>query len=297
MEDKIPLRYRDRREEGETTLRQCQLVQLHLLHVFDRICKENGLQYLLEGGTLLGAMRHNGFIPWDDDLDVGMPRKDYEKFLKIAPTILPEDVRLQTPADTPRTAIPFAKLRDVSSYFGESRPDMSTADPSGIYIDVFPYDDMPKLGRKVEDFVSRACSCSWMRMKYFYNKCGTGALSSVFFAFIGGFFHLVHDLVRFGVWLLNCILPSENYYLCLEHIDVFPYPRRQMFPAKSHAFEDAEFPVPANADAILTSQYGDWRQIPPPEKRPRHARIIDPFSSADGRNSIDFVVVMNQEKC
>lgn len=280
MDIKIPMGYKDRRSEGETTLRQCQLVQLHLLHVFDRICKENGLQYLLEGGTLLGAMRHNGFIPWDDDLDVGLPRKDYEKFLKIAPGVLPDDVQLHTPADTPRLAIPFAKLRDKSSYFGESRPDLSTADPSGIYIDIFPYDDMPKLGRRFEDVLSRACSCTWMRMIYFYNKCAGGFLSALFYSVVGLFFHVAHGAVRFAVKILNLILPSENYYLCLEYIDVFPYPRRQMFPAKTHVFEDGEFSIPADADAILTSQYGDWRQVPPPEKRPRHARIIDPFHAA-----------------
>lgn len=280
MDIKIPMGYEDRRSEGETTLRQCQFVQLHLLHVFDWICKENGLQYLLEGGTLLGAMRHDGFIPWDDDLDVGMPRKDYEKFLKIASAALPEDVRLQTPSDTPCLAIPFAKLRDTSSYFGESRPDMSTADPSGIYIDIFPYDDMPCLGRRLEDLLSRACSCTWMRTKYFYNKCARGFLAAWFCSFLGLCCHLLHGLLRFQVWFLNRLLPSRNYYLCLEYMDVFPYPKKAMFPAKKHVFEDAEFPIPADADAILTSQYGDWRQVPPPEKRPRHARIIDPFHAA-----------------
>ena len=74
----IPVGYKDRRAEGDTPLRQCQLVQLHLLHVLDAVCKELGLTYCLEGGTALGAARHNGFIPWDDDLDVGMPMKDYK---------------------------------------------------------------------------------------------------------------------------------------------------------------------------------------------------------------------------
>lgn len=277
----LPPHYKDRRHEGDTILRQCQLVQLHLLHVFDRICQENGLNYLLEGGTLLGAMRHNGFIPWDDDLDVGMPRKDYERFLKIAPDLLPEDVCLQTPADTPRLAIPFAKLRDTSSYFGECRPDLSTADPSGIYMDIFPYDDMPRLGRRMEDLLSRACSCTWMRMRYFYNKCAGGFFPALFYAILGLGFHVLHGFVRFAIWLLNLVLTSKNYYLCLEYMDVFPYPKCHMFPAARHVFEDANFPVPANADAILISQYGDWRQVPPPEKRPRHARIIDPFHASD----------------
>lgn len=274
------MEHKDRRREGETTLRQCQLVQLYLLHVFDDICKKNGLLYLLEGGTLLGAMRHDGFIPWDDDLDVGMPRKDYERFLKIADGELPAGVRLCRPSDTPRTAIPFAKLRDTCSFYGEVRPDIATSDPNGIYIDIFPYDDMPRLGRKAEDFVSRACSCSWMRMKYFYNKCGRGLLSSFGYAIVGCSFGVIHSLIRASVWLLNCLLPGTNYYLCLEGIDIFPYPKHQMFPSKTHVFEDGEFPIPADADAILTSQYGDWHEIPPPEKRPRHARIVDPFHAA-----------------
>ena len=117
-------------------------------------------------------------------------------------------------------------------------------------------------------------------MKYFYNKCANGFFSALFYAVIGLFFHMLHGLVRFVVWTLNLILPSKNYYLCLEYMDIFPYPKRHMFPSAQHLFEDAEFPVPANADAILTSQYGDWRQIPPPDKRPRHARIIDPFHAA-----------------
>jgi len=275
----IPEGYLDRRSEGESTLRQCQLVQLHLLHVFDRICQENGLQYLLEGGTLLGAMRHDGFIPRDDDLDVGMPRKDYERFIRVVPALLPNDVVLDQPAKG-RTAIPFVKLRDTHSFFCESRPDISTADSSGIYIDIFPYDDMPRLGRRLEDLLSRACACTWMRMKYYYNHCGYGLLSGLLFSLTGFAFHLIHAVVRAVVWFLNRLLPSENYYLCLEYMDVFPYPRRFMFPAKKHRFEDGEFPIPSDADAILTSQYGDWRQIPPPDKRPRHARIIDPFQAS-----------------
>ena len=88
----LPLLYKDRRKEGETILRQAQLVQLHLLYVLDAICKKYNLRYFLCGGTLLGAIRHHGFIPWDDDLDVTLPEEDYWKFLEIAPEELPEDV-------------------------------------------------------------------------------------------------------------------------------------------------------------------------------------------------------------
>lgn len=278
------LLYKDRRREGESVLRQCQLVQLHLLHVLDKICRENKLVYLLEGGTLLGAMRHNGFIPWDDDLDVGMPRPDYEKFLKIAASQLPSDVFLHKPSDTPRMAIPYAKLRDAYSFYCERRPDLSTMAPSGIFIDIFPYEDMPTIGRRFQVLLARVCASSWMRTKYFYNHCGNGLASTLFFALVGWGCSAVHFGVRLTIGVLNMILPSKDYYLCLESGFAFPYPKGQLFPVKTHVFEDGEFPIPNDADAILTAQYGDWRQVPPPEKRPQHAKFIDPFHSADGVN-------------
>ena len=71
-------------------------VQLDLLNEFITICEKNGLQYFVWAGTLLGAVRHNGFIPWDDDLDVAMPRKDYDRFLEIAPQVIKEPYQLQT---------------------------------------------------------------------------------------------------------------------------------------------------------------------------------------------------------
>ena len=88
----MELLYKDRRQEGETPLRQCQLASLHLLYVLDKICEEHGLRYWLAFGTLLGAVRHKGFIPWDDDVDVYMTFSDLKKLSKIADKVLPADV-------------------------------------------------------------------------------------------------------------------------------------------------------------------------------------------------------------
>src|SRR3954447_23034161 len=82
----------DNREEGETPLRQCQLVMLRMLKIFDLLCRTHGIDYFLTGGSLIGAVRHNGFIPWDDDLDVGMTRENYEKFVSKAVPELPNDI-------------------------------------------------------------------------------------------------------------------------------------------------------------------------------------------------------------
>src|SRR5919205_985557 len=94
----------DEREKGETPLRQCQLVMLRMLKIMDYLCTKHNIKYFLTGGSLLGAIRHQGFIPWDDDLDVGMLRSEYEKFVALAVPELPNDIFFQTPETDPAYA-------------------------------------------------------------------------------------------------------------------------------------------------------------------------------------------------
>src|SRR4051794_22868922 len=91
LEDLFP----DERERGGTSLRQCQLVMLRMLKILDYLCIKYQIKYFLTGGSLLGAIRHQGFIPWDDDLDVGMTRDNYEKFMQYAVQELPDDIFFQ----------------------------------------------------------------------------------------------------------------------------------------------------------------------------------------------------------
>ncbi|MEO3238618.1 LicD family protein, partial [Parabacteroides distasonis] len=91
----------DIRETGETPLRQAQLVMLRMLKIIDYICRKHDLRYWLCSGTLLGAVRHQGFIPWDDDLDICMLREDYNRFIQIAPLEFPTDIFLQTQETDP----------------------------------------------------------------------------------------------------------------------------------------------------------------------------------------------------
>ena len=86
---------------SQPNLRNCQLKQLEILKVIDSICKKHGLNYWLDGGTLLGAVRHGGFIPWDDDIDIAMDYQDMMRFAKVAPDDLPEVLFVQTPETDP----------------------------------------------------------------------------------------------------------------------------------------------------------------------------------------------------
>src|SRR5690606_2891856 len=116
-------------------------VQLEILIEFDRICKKNNIKYQLFAGTLLGAVRHKGFIPWDDDIDVCLLRKDYNKFIQACKTDLDSRSFLQTYVTDKNCIIQFAKLRKNNTLFLESGiSDCKTH--HGIFIDIFPLDNV-----------------------------------------------------------------------------------------------------------------------------------------------------------
>lgn len=113
--------YLDYSIQNDGRLRQAQLKMLTILAAVDNICLKHGIDYWLDRGTLLGAVRHEGFIPWDDDIDIGMPRSSYERFLRIAPAQMPTNMFLQTAQSDPgffNLAAPL-KIRDRNSRFIE----------------------------------------------------------------------------------------------------------------------------------------------------------------------------------
>ena len=122
-------------------------VLVDLLLEFDRVCKENGLRYFAEGGTLLGAARHRGFIPWDDDMDVSMCRTDYNKLCEIAPTAFSSPYFFQTNVTDPGSARGHAQLRN-SATTAFLKSEMNGGKPlwrfnQGIFLDIFPFDNIP----------------------------------------------------------------------------------------------------------------------------------------------------------
>lgn len=126
----------------EVTLKEMQKIELNILVVFDRLCKKHSLRYYLDGGTLLGAMCYEGFIPWDDDIDLKMPRPDYERFIALADT-LPEHIALEAPVKGCCQHL-FLKLVDTRTVLLEHAGER--VNESGVYIDILPMDGHPQDG-------------------------------------------------------------------------------------------------------------------------------------------------------
>lgn len=121
-------------------LRRQQMRMLEILKEIDRICKKYGIQYWLSSGTLIGAARHGGFIPWDDDLDIEMMRDDYERLMEVLPSELPTTMALQTHKTDPTYFFYYAKIRDRRSLLAEGNNYDRMWKEQGIYIDIFPLD-------------------------------------------------------------------------------------------------------------------------------------------------------------
>ena len=127
---------------SQEQLQKMQEVEIDLFKAFIEVCQKLQLKYYLLGGTLLGAVRHKGFIPWDDDIDVGMPRKDYEIFIQKAQDLLPEHYFVQTLYSEPTIPYNFCKIRNSNTTFVEYSIKKLNIN-HGVYIDVFPLDGYP----------------------------------------------------------------------------------------------------------------------------------------------------------
>ena len=158
----------------KSTLKKLHESEVKVLDEIVRVCNNNDLRYFLMGGTLLGSIRHKGFIPWDDDLDIAMPREDYEKFLEIAPKELCEDFELDDISINKKYWLIFAKVRLKNSHFTEKNYNKKYNGPDGIWVDIFPIDYtthkgdffINKKGKMVIDIITK-----WLRKRKFLYLC------------------------------------------------------------------------------------------------------------------------------
>lgn len=242
--------YRAQYNPDGSNLRHLQLRMLEILKVVDEICEKHDIHYWLSSGTLLGAVRHKGFIPWDDDLDIEMMRDDYLKFMQIISNELPDQFILQTSDNDPNYIYLFAKIRDVKSYIYDNLEVNRSLIYQGAFIDVFCLEP----------------SCVWCRkLSVPLFNCFTWRL-----VLKHGFLRKVYELLR--AILTNVIYPFFRF--CsrfspqnrLYHtFGVFfhtPRYKEEIFPLKKIEFEGYFFKAPNNHDAYLRRLYGDYSKIP-----------------------------------
>ena len=272
-ERKLP----DRRLEKTTELEQAQEVMLGLLKVFASICEKYNLTYWLDGGTLLGAVRHKGFIPWDDDVDVIMPRDDYDKFLSLPHSVFPVYVYHDTRDGFQRLRDRYSKRIDEGA-----EPDK---DFISIYIDIFPVKKYHYM-RKV---LSRIRMCMPP-----YNppgiKSAKGVVSKVKRLCANILYYLItYTGFQFVIRGLSLIGPKSVWAFDLGATWHFHYKYKWIFPLKKIQFEDDFFYVPHDCDTYLTNEYGKDYMTPKPDNHHNnlHILVTTPCKHPEARNWLE----------
>ena len=232
-------------------LRRQQLRMLELLVEVDRICRKHGIRYWLSSGTLIGAARHKGFIPWDDDLDIEMLLPDYKRLMKVLQQELPDTMALQSVDTDPNYFFFYAKVRDRRSHLEESNRYDRVWKERGIYIDIFPFYKQPLwahiLSEKTQGHVYKIM-----------NRMGEGDKEM----------WKVRAITRFNRFIVHPVLKlfcklsraRETYGLGIPYHD--PRHLEDIFPLTEMEFEGHMFPVPKDTHKVLTLKYGDYMQLP-----------------------------------
>jgi len=251
----------------DSMLRKAQFRMLEILDVFVDICEKHRIDYWLHAGTALGAYRHKGFIPWDDDLDVAVLKKDYKKLCTILEKELPVNLKLQTRKTDKNFRFFYAKIRDLNSIFYENIGEEYKF--RGIFIDIFPLVNVPsRLLKKILDSILQS-PYSYARSNVLIKKIRylimmmliplanlTVAISSVFI-----------NNSKSGFLLYNYGIRTRHGF----QLSCF-------YPIAKITFEGKKYNVPGDIEGYLSDHFGnDYMTIPPKDKRRMHANSIAIF--------------------
>ena len=145
------------------TVEEKQNIAYEILVTFDKLCRDNGLTYVISSGTLLGAVRHKDFIPWDDDIDVAMPREDYDRLLRLGIGKVNKNYKIIYKNNNKNIGISYAKIIDRRTVL---REDVAVTYRSGIFMDVIPIDGLPESQREIERHIRKIeCYRRWMNYR------------------------------------------------------------------------------------------------------------------------------------
>ncbi len=247
-------------------LRKAQLIMLEMLVEFDAICQKHNLKYWLDSGTLLGAVRHQGFIPWDDDIDLSMPVEDYNKFLEIGASQLSSNIFVQTKETDPNFKFDYIKLRSNKASIVEFHEEgREVGYHQGVFVDIFPMLTLPN-----SSFHEK-----------FYNGIfeSIRSVSAVSLHTPNGedYPEIREKLVK-ALSLMHQGWKRDDVKVIYggEMPDVAAwFEIDELFPLKKITFEGLEFYAPKNPQHYLSEIYSfDFMKLPPLDKRATHALDI-----------------------
>ncbi|ELC8351286.1 LicD family protein [Clostridium perfringens] len=253
--------------KNKNEIREVQLVLLEILKDIDKICREHEIEYFLDAGTLLGAIRHKGFIPWDDDIDIIMMRNDYIKFLDLSKFLLKKyDVSINNIKEDYYKS--WSKIGSKDIFIKEKN-----GNERGVYVDIFPFDYYS------ENRYKRLCIDRFFKFK---KNSSNGVISSILESIII-FFQKIICMTIFSfsikryVNLKNKFCLSSNKKSSIvgygKEVEKFEYyiNYTDIFPLKEVEFEGNRFYAPKNHEKFLSMHYGkNYMQLPPIDKRVSH---------------------------
>lgn len=260
-------------------LHNCHLI---IANEIKRICNKHNIPYYIIAGTLLGAVRHNGFIPWDDDMDIGMLREDYEKFISVAKDELGEEFFLQSFETDENYALPFIKIMLNDTVLVE-RNTSGNSSKKGIYVDIFPFDNVPdsEAKRKIQNIKTYYLKRLFLaKQNYLIAKKGETAKAIVykFLKFCSLFttkkaIHssLLKEMKRYNkTQTKKIVLFGGSYGYSKESVE-----REWFLKTVELPFEDTSFTAPYEYIKYLEYFYGDYKKLPPEDKRYNRHNVVE----------------------
>ena len=247
IDSQLQQELRERFNPDGSMLRKQQLRMLEILLYIDKVCKENNINYWLSSGTLLGAVRHGGFIPWDDDLDIEMLREDYVKFVKLFPNN--SKYALQTYETDENYFRTYAKVRDLNSQISEFELDKYYK-YRGLYVDVFSIERVPRCICRLYGGVFEVIG-RWRR------KCSNSKF----------LWYAIKCFQKLSLWTIPIARPIFRMFTKELH---HPYGSgllkeryiEDIYPLTNIQLEGRVFPAPHNIDNYLKNIYGDYMRLP-----------------------------------